>query len=412
MYQERKINDDLYWVGANDRRLSVFEGVFAIPRGVSYNSYLLFDEKTVLMDTVDRAVQGVFFENIEHLLKEKDCTLDYIIVHHIEPDHCAALPELILRFPEVKIIGNALTIKIIKQFFDFDVESRALIVKEGDTMSFGKHSFTFYMAPMVHWPEVMISYDSASQILFSADAFGSFGAINGNLFADEVDFEHEWLPDARRYYANIVGKYGVQVQAVHKKLVNLKISMICPLHGPIWRENIPWYIEKYHLWSTYTPEETAVMIAFASVYGDTANTADILAGKLAEKGIKNIAMYDVSVTDSSQIVAEAFRCSHLVFASTTYNMGIFIKMEETLLDLQKHNLQNRDIALIENGSWAPTSGSLMKKLFDELKDIRYIAPTLTLHSALKESQLAELEALATTIAESIKQSRAKSFNHE
>jgi flavorubredoxin len=404
MFQFRNVCEDVYWVGGNDRRLAVFEGVFHIPRGVSYNSYLVLDKKTVLLDTVDKAVGGVLLENLEALLKGRE--LDCLIVNHMEPDHCALIPELLLRYPKLEIRATALAKTLMKQFFDFDVDAHVVVCKEGDTFCSGRHNFNFVMAPMVHWPEVMVTYDSTDKLLFSADAFGTFGAIAGNLFADEVDFEKDWLADARRYYANIVGKYGPQVTDLLGKLTPIPVNMICPLHGPIWRRghgglDIDWYVGKYSKWASYTPEDKAVMIAYASVYGDTAALVDILAGKLAERGVKNIAVYDVSVTDSSQIVSESFRCSHLVFASTTYNMGIFIKMEEALLDLEKHNLQNRKVALIENGSWAPASGRLMAEIFGRMKNIEFVADRLTIKSALQVSQLAQVDALADAIVSSM-----------
>lgn len=389
----------MFWVGGNDRRLALFENVFPIPRGVSYNSYLVVDEKTILFDTVDKAVSGIFFENLEHLLKNRQ--LNYVIVNHMEPDHCATLEDVILRYPGVKVIGNAKTLAMIKQFFSFDIESRFITITEKDTVCTGKHTFAFRMAPMVHWPEAMVTYDATDKILYSADAFGTFGALGGNIFADELNFEAEWLPDARRYYTNIVGKYGTQVQALLKKASELEISMICPLHGPVWRKNIGWFIDKYQKWSTYTPEQASVMIAYASVYGHTENTAEILAMKLGDLGIKNIVLYDVSATHPSVIVSEAFRCSHLVFASTTYNAGIFCNMETALHDLKAHNLQNRTVALIENGTWAPTSGSLMREIFASMKNMNVIDNTLTLKSALKEEQIPQLDALAAAIYSSM-----------
>ncbi|MDD4511134.1 MAG: FprA family A-type flavoprotein, partial [Oscillospiraceae bacterium] len=325
MYCVKKITDDMSWIGGSDRRLALFENVFPIPRGVSYNAYVVLDEKTVLLDTVDKAVSSQFFENLAHVLDGRQ--LDYLVVNHMEPDHCGTMSELVLRYPEVKIVANAKTVTMIKQFFDFEIDSRVIVVKEGDTLSTGRHTFTFVMAPMVHWPEAMVTYDITDKILYSSDAFGTFGAINGNLFADEVDFETEWLPDARRYYTNIVGKYGTQVQALLKKAANLEINMICSLHGPVWRKNIGWFIDKYLKWSSYTPEDQAVMIVYGSIYGNTENAANILASKLADAGVRNIAMYDASVTHPSVIVSEAFRCSHLVFASATYNAGIFCNME-------------------------------------------------------------------------------------
>ena len=399
MYCTREIHPDLYWVGGNDRRLALFENMYPISRGVSYNSYVLLDEQTVLLDTVDRAINDLFFENIEHVLQGRK--LDYVIVNHMEPDHCASLAELVLRYPDLKIVCNTKTLGIIRQFYRFDAEAHAHLVKEGDTLCTGKHTLTFVMAPMVHWPEVMVTYDTTDHILFSADAFGTFGALNGNLFADEVNFESEWLDDARRYYTNIVGKYGPQVQALLKKAAGLDIQMICPLHGPIWRENIAWFLDKYQHWSTYTPEEQSVVIAAGSVYGNNTNAAEILAGMLAERGVKNIAFYDVSNTHPSVLVSEAFRCSHLVFASSTYNNGIFTPMETVLLDLAAHNLQNRTVALIENGSWAPVSGKLMREVLGKMKNIQILDSSLTLRSSMKEDQLASLESLADAIVKSL-----------
>lgn len=400
MYCTRKVTDDLYWIGGNDRRLALFENVYPIPRGVSYNSYVLLDEKTVLLDTVDASISGLFFENLEHVLDGR--ALDYLIVNHMEPDHCAVIGDVVRRYPEVKLVCNAKTVPMLKQFFDFSVEERTVIVKEMDTLCTGKHTFAFVMAPMVHWPEAMVSYDTTDKILFSADGFGTFGAINGNLFADEVNFERDWLDDARRYFINIVGKYGVQVQNLLKKAATLEIRMICPLHGPIWRDNLGWFIEKYDTWSSYRAEDQAVMIAYASIYGNTENAAEILASKLADLGVKNIAMYDVSVTDPSVIVSEAFRCSHLVFASPSYNGGIFTKMETVLLELKAHSLQNRTVAIMENGTWAPVAGKQMKEIFAGMKNMTLLEEGVTIRSAVKEAQQESLDALAQKIAASLK----------
>ena len=398
MYCYRKVTDDLYWVGSNDRRLAMFEGVYSVPDGVSYNSYLLLDEKTVLFDTVDKAVKGVFFENIAEVLGERK--LDYMVIHHMEPDHSEAIQEVVMRYPEVKIICNAKIAKMIKQYFDFDIDSRAILMKEGDSFSTGKHNLVFVMATMVHWPEVMVSYDTTDKILFSADAFGTFGALNGALFADEVNFERDYLDEARRYYTNIVGKYGDQVQTLLKKAATLEINMICPLHGFVWRKNISDYIGKYMHLSSYAPDEYGVVIAYASVYGHTENTAEILACRLRERGVKTV-MYDVSVTPASDIIAAAFKWSHLVFASTTYNAGIFVNMEALLYDLVAHNIQNRTVALIENGSWAPTSGSLMRGLLSKCKNMTILDETLTVKSSLKKEQLSDVDALADALASSI-----------
>lgn len=400
MYCVKSIKDDLFWVGGSDRRLALFENDYPIPRGVSYNSYILLDEKTVLFDTIDRALTEQFFENMEHVLDGR--TLDYVVVNHMEPDHCSTLGEIVRRYPDVKVVCNAKTVPIIKQFYNFDIDSRTVIVKENDTFNTGKHTFTFVMAPMVHWPEVMVTYDMTDKILFSADAFGTFGAMNGNLFADEVNFERDCLDDARRYYTNIVGKYGPSVQTLLKKAAGLDIQMICPLHGPVWRENIGWYIEKYQTWSSYAPEEKAVMIAYGSIYGNTENAAEILACKLADLGVKNIQMYDVSVTHPSVIISEAFRCSNLVFASSTYNGGIFNNMEHLLMDLKAHNLQNRTVAIIENGSWGVMSGKLIAELIGGMKNMNILEQKVTLKSSLKENQIAELEQLAEAIVASMK----------
>ena len=396
MYCVKKVTDDLFWVGGNDRRLSLFEGVYQVPHGVSYNSYLLTDEKTVLLDTVDEAVAGLFFENVEHVLGGR--ALDYVVVQHMEPDHSASLAELLRRHPEATVVCNAKTEAMIHRYFEQDFAVRQ--VNEGDVLPTGRHALTFLMAPMVHWPEVMVTYDTTDKILFSADAFGCFGALNGALFADEVDFERDYMDEARRYYCNIVGKYGTQVQALLKKASTVEISMICPLHGFVWRKQTTDFIGKYYSWSSYTPEETGVMIAYASVYGHTENAAEILSSRLREAGLRTV-MYDVSVTPSADIVAAAFRYSHLVFASTTYNAGIFIRMDELLHDLVSHNIQNRTVAFIENGSWAPTSGQLMRKMFDSCKNITVLDQMLTIPSALKPNQLDQIDELVSAIVASI-----------
>lgn len=399
MYCVKNIKNDLYWVGGTDRRLALFENVYPIPRGVSYNAYLIMDEKTVLLDTVDYSVSEQLFENIAHVLAGRH--LDYMIVNHMEPDHCGTIGALVTRYPDVRIVCNSKIAGMMKQFFDFDVDARVQIVEEGDTFSSGRHTFAFAAAPMVHWPEVMVTYDATDKTLFSADAFGTFGAMNGNLYADEVNFERDWLDDARRYYTNIVGKYGPQAQAVLKKAGGLDIEMICPLHGPVWRENLGWFIDKYVKWSSYTPEDKAVMIAYGSVYGHTENLANVLASKLADLGVKDVRMYDVSATHPSYILADAFRCSHLVFASITYNGGIFTNMEHLLLELKAHNLQNRTVALMENGSWAPVACKKMKEIFDSMKNINMLNESVTIRSSLKESQLDQVDALARAIVGSM-----------
>ena len=398
MYCTKKISDDLIWVGANDRRLSMFEGVYSVPRGVSYNSFLLLDDITVLFDTVDKAVSGTFFQNVEHALAGRN--LDFVVIQHMEPDHSATLMELILRYPDVKVVCNQKILTMIDQFFNIDLSKKAFIVKEGDTLNTGHHVLKFIFAPMVHWPEVMVTFDETTHTLFSADAFGTFGAMNGAIFADEVDFNGEYMDEARRYYCNIVGKYGPQVQSLLKKVHGLDIKMICPLHGFVWRRNLEDFIDKYVKWSTYTPEETGVMIAYASVYGNTENTAEIISSRLRDLGVKTV-MFDVSVTPASEIIAAAFKWSHLLFASTTYNAGIFVSMEELLNDLAAHNIQNRTVAFVENGSWAPTSGGLMRKIIEGCKDMTILDETLTLKSSLKPGQEEQIDALVNAISATI-----------
>ncbi|MBO7226230.1 MAG: FprA family A-type flavoprotein [Bacteroidales bacterium] len=399
MYNTRNITKDIYWVGASDRRLELFENIMPITKGVSYNSYLIMDDKTVLLDTDDASVSRQFIENVQHVLGGR--SLDYLIVNHMEPDHCAVIEDIVLRHPNLKLIGNAKTLQMIKQFFDFDVESRFVTVKEGETFSTGHHTLTFVMAPMVHWPEAMFTYDVEEKILFSADAFGTFGALNGNIFNDEVDFEKDWLSEARRYYTNIVGKYGAPVQAALKKAATIDIQMICPLHGPIWRNNLGYILDKYNKWSTYTPEDDAVMVVYGSMYGNTEATANVLMTKLAEEGVKNIVAYSVSNTHVSHLIAEAFRCSHIVLAAPTYNNGIFTPMENFLLDLKAHGLQNRTYAIIENGTWAPVSGCQMMNIVQEMKDSKIIGSTFTLKSSLKECQVEQLNCLAKEIAKQV-----------
>ena len=346
--------------------------------------------------TVDHSVGTRFLENIDHVLGDR--SLDYLIVNHMEPDHCATLGEILHRYPKATVVCNAKIQTMIHQFFECDLKDRVLLVKEGDTLATGRHVLTFVMAPMVHWPEVMVTYDTTDKILFSADAFGTFGALNGNLFADEVNFERDWLDDARRYYTNIVGKYGPQVQTLLAKASGLDIQCLCPLHGPVWRRNIGWFVDQYQKWSSYTPEEPSVAIFCGSIYGNTENAAEILANTLAEKGVRNVALYDVSVTHVSELVSEAFRCSHLVMAAATYNNGIFTPMENFLLDLKAHNLQNRTVALIENGSWGPRAGKLMEEIVTSMKGMTILEGSVTVKSSVKEEQREALEALAEKIA--------------
>ena len=398
MYCTRKVTDSITWIGGEDRRLALFENVYPIPSGVSYNSFFVNDEKTLVIDTVDRSVSVQFFENLEYVLGGRK--LDYLIVNHMEPDHAATVEELVRRYPEVTIVCNTKIEGMLKQFFRFDTEKYCQIVKEGDVLSTGSKQYTFVMAPMVHWPEVMMTYEITGKVLYSADAFGTFGALNGAIFADQVDFERDYMDEARRYYTNIVGKYGTQVRAILKKAAGIEIDMICPLHGFVWRRDLSIFIEKYVQWAHYRPEETGVVIAYGSIYGGTENAANILAAKLVDKGVK-VKMYDVSVTHPSYIISEAFRYSHLVLASATYNAGIFVNMENLVHDIANHNLQGRHIALIENGSWAPTSASLMHNILGGLKDTEFLSTPITIRSTLKDNQLDDLDALVEEIIASM-----------
>ena len=399
MHNVRKITEDLFYIGCSDRKLSLFESAYPVKDGMSYNSYLVRDEKTILFDTVDKICAEQFYENLCEALAGKK--LDYIAVQHMEPDHCALLAEVVKIYPDVKIICTQKTVSMIKQFFTFDIDSRVIIVKEGDTISTGKHEFQFIMAPMVHWPEVMVTYDKKDKVLFSADAFGTFGAINGNLYDSEVDWERNYLDEARRYYTNIVGKYGLQVQMLLKKAAALDIKMICPLHGLIIKENIALFVEKYNKWSLYEPEENGVMIAYSSVYGGTESAVNLLASKLADKGIKNIKMFDVSITHPSFVLSEAFKYSHIVIATTTYNAGIFESMETFLHVLSSHNLQNRKYVIIQNGTWAPACGGQIKEILEKLKGTEILDDSICIRSTLKEEQIAELDNVVNTIAKSL-----------
>lgn len=402
MYCTRKLTEDITWLGANDRRLALFESAYPIPEGISYNAYLLSDEKTVLLDTADKAVASRFLENLAHALNGRP--LDYLVINHMEPDHSATLEEVLSRHPETKLVLNQRTLAMVRQFFDFDfdLDARTLLVKEGDSLSTGRHTLTFLMAPMVHWPEVMVTYDSADKVLFSADAFGTFGALNGYIFADEVDFTRDLLLPARRYYTNIVGKYGTQVLSLLSKADALDIRMICPLHGPVWRGDIDCIIEKYRNWAAWEPEEKGVVIAYASIYGHTENAADIIANALSERGVRNIAMYDVAVTDPSYILADCFRYSHLVFAAPTYNAGLFTAMDTLLRELSAHMLQKRTVALVENGTWAPQSGRHMRAILDTMRDITILDNTVTIKSAVKAPTETALRALADAVADSMR----------
>ena len=400
MHSTRKIKEDLIYVGGSDRRLSRFENLFPIPRGVSYNSYVLLDEKTVLLDTVDDSISRLFCENVTYALGGR--ALDYLVVQHMEPDHCAMIEEMLRRYPEAKLVCSAKALGMLQQFYGMDAKERALVVAEGDKLSTGRHTLHFIMAPMVHWPEVMVTYDELNKTLFSADAFGSFGALAGNIMDDEIDIDSVWMNDARRYYTNIVGKYGAQVQALLKKASALDIETICPLHGPVWQADLGLLLDKYQKWSTYEPEAKGVLIAYATMYSNTENAANVLAGLLAERGVRNIAMYDVSETDVSELVAESFRLSHLVLAAPTYNGGLHPRMESYLADIKALNLQKRTVALLENGTWAPASARHMRTMIESMKEMTVLENTVAVKSALADGQRAALEALDDEIAAQVK----------
>ena len=395
----RKVTEDLYWVGVNDKRLHLFENIHPIPRGVSYNSYLLLDEKTVLFDTVDWSGCREFLKNIEEVLN--GAPLDYLVVNHMEPDHAASMEEVLIRYPDCTVISNEKAFMFMRQF-GFHVENRKDIVAEGDTRCFGKHTVTFVAAPMVHWPEAMVTFDTTNGVLFSADAFGSFGSLDGKLFNDEVNFDRDWIDDARRYFTNIVGKYGPFVQMLLQKASTVPIKMFCPLHGPVWRTDLGYFIDKHDKWSKYEPEEKGVLIVYASMYGNTEAAAQKLASTLCEKGMTNVAVYDVSNTHVSYLVSEAFKYSHIVLASVTYNLNIYPVMYDFLHHLKVLNFQKRTFGIIENGTWAIKSGSLMKKFIEEeLKECLVLGSQVSVNSMANESNEPEFEALANALIESI-----------
>lgn len=395
MNTSRKIKDDLYYIGASDRRLAQFENMMPVPRGVSYNSYVLMDEKTALLDTADNAVGAQFLENLQGTLAGRP--LDYIIVHHVEPDHLALLEEVLLRHPQAVVVCSAMAGKFIQQFFPHGLQVNIQTVKEGDTLNTGRHTLAFVTAQMVHWPEVVVSYESEYGILFSADAFGTFGALGGNLYADEVNFDRDWIDEARRYYTNIVGKYGIQVQTLLKKAANLDIKMICPLHGPVWRQDIGYFIEKHDLWSRYEPEQKAAVVIYGSMYGHTESAATVVANKLGEKGFRDVRMYDVAATHVSYLVSETFRCSHIVLVAPTYNGGLYPPMENYLLDLKAHFLTGRTFGIVENGTWAPVAAKEIQKIFSEMKPNNLVEPIVTLKSAMKDEQMDRVDQLVEAL---------------
>lgn len=381
------VTDSIKYIGADDKTIDLFESQYVVPNGISYNSYLIKDEKNVVMDTIDKRKTDEWLENLENALQGEK--VDYLVVSHMEPDHAYNVDLLSKKYPEMKIIGNDKTFTFIKQFFNIEnLDERKIVVKEGDTLNIGKHTLQFFMAPMVHWPEVMVTYEQSEKILFSADGFGKFGAL---------DTEEEWTCEARRYYFNIVGKYGAQVQALLKKASNLDIKMICPLHGPILKENLGFYIEKYNIWSSYLPEDNGVFIAYASIYGNTANAAKYMAEVLEEKGIEKVVMADLTRDDLAEAIEDAFRYDKVIFASSSYNGGIFPPMEEFLRALQGKNYQNRRVGIIENGTWAPSAGKGIKNILDQMKNINVCETMVTIKSRMNDETKKEIEKLADEI---------------
>lgn len=399
MYCVQAIASGIYWVGGTDKRLERFENMFPLPNGVAYNSYLIMDDKTALMDTVDAAISAQFLENIEFVLEGRP--LDYLVVNHMEPDHCANIEELLRRYPEMKLVGNKKTFQFMEQFYTFSEPDRYIIVKEGDELPLGSRTLRFFMTPFVHWPEVMFSYEVSESILFSADAFGCFGSLSGNIFSDQTDFEGVYLEESRRYYSNIVGKYGPQVQTALKKLGKVDIKMICPLHGPVWRDNLDYIVGKYRQWSSYQPEKQGVVLVYASMYGNTENAMNLIAGKLASRGVKDIRMYDVSKTHPSYIIADAWKFSHLVFGSPTYNLGLYHGMQALLHEMASLNLQNRKVSLVGNYTWANAAIDEMTDILQSMKKIEFVGEPFVIHSAIKPEQMVDLDQLVEDIYASL-----------
>lgn len=381
--QKIEITNQIKYIGADDKKIKLFEGQYDLPNGMSYNSYLIKDEKNVVMDTIDKNVSEKWINNLEKELNGEK--VDYLIISHLEPDHAYNIGILAKKYPEMKIVGNAITFNILPKFFEIEnLNERKVVVKEGDTLNTGKHTLQFFMAPMVHWPEVMVTYEQTEKILFSADAFGKFGTL---------DTDEDWTCEARRYYFGIVGKYGAQVQALLKKASTLDIKMICPLHGPILKENLEYYINKYDIWSKYEPEEDGILIACSSIYGNTLEASKKLAKMLKEKGNKKVVLTDLTREDMAEAVEDAFRYSNLIVASSSYNAGLFPPMEHFLKHLKERNYQKRKVAIIENGSWAPSAGKIMKNILQKMKDIDIIEPTITIQSTLKETDMPALKEL-------------------
>ncbi len=391
----KKLTEGIYWIGASDRRLERFENIFPIPEGVSYNSYFVDDEKTLVFDTADVTVADQYLENLKAALAGR--SLDYLVVLHMEPDHCSLIDKVTALFPDVTVVGGKQTFTFMQQFFPESAGFNKLEVKEGDELTTGGHTFKFVAAPMVHWPEVLFAYDTTSKALFSADAFGTFGALDGGIFADEYDFDREWLPSARRYYANIVGKYGPQVQAVLKKAAGLDIGMIMPLHGPVWRKDIAYFLDKYQKWSTYEFEEDGVIVIYGSLYGHTKSAAEAVAASLRSKGAGDVKVYDVSGTDVSYLISEVWRCKKIVIICPTYNNGVYPPMESFVSDMAALTVQNRIFAIGQNGTWAPVAGKLISEKISGFKNVTVLENMLTIKSALHDGDQAAIDSFADAI---------------
>ncbi len=398
MINIQEVTKDIYWIGGSDRRLALFENLFPLPKGVSYNSYIVLDEKTVVFDTADISISDQYLENLKTALNGRP--LDYLVVLHMEPDHCSQIATVAAMHPELTLVGNVKTFQMMKNYFPETADMKKIVVKEGDTLATGAHTFAFVMAPMVHWPEAMFAYDTLTGTLFSADAFGTFGALESSIFADDYDFEKDYLDDARRYYANIVGKYGAQVQAVLKKAAKIDIKFICPLHGPVWRgEHIAWFIDKYQKWSKYEPEDDGIVVIYGSLYGHTASAAEAFAAKLRAKSGKDVKVYDISKTHSSNIIGEIWRVGKIVIFSPTYNNGIYLPVANLLHDMECLTVQNKVIALAQNGTWAPVSAKLMNEKLSTLKNVKIVDNVLTIKSALHASDEEALDVFVEAVTE-------------
>lgn len=380
------ISENIFCIGTSDNETKLFESQYVLKNGMSYNSYVIKDEKTVILDTVDESVTETWLDSLEEILGDKEP--DYLIVSHMEPDHAYNIGLITKKYPNMKIVGNTFTFNIMSNFFDIDLTERKILVKEGDVLDIGKHKLQFFMAPMVHWPEVMVTYEQTEKVLFSADAFGKFGSL---------DIADDWLSEARRYYIGIVGKYGMQVQALLNKAASLDIKMICPLHGPILKENLEYYIDKYKTWSSYEPEEDGVFIACSSIYGNTMDAANILAELLKQNGEKEVVVFDLARGDWAEAVANAFKYSKLVVAASSYNAGLVPPMEHFLGRLKERNYQKRTVGIIENGSWAPSAGKCMKNILGEMKDINIVEPMITIKSRMKEENMEQMKELVVNL---------------